>query len=142
MEPIKSNFDIESFEKNSTEKIINKIIEINDCNKSSENNDLNHALKNQAVELLINERIENGVINNKTLIITYRNEYENNKLINPNEVKDLINPLNEKTLNVCSLIKLTALIFLINSVKQIFILKIFSPISLMANESKELKSKI
>ncbi|HOZ55282.1 MAG TPA: hypothetical protein PK993_04505 [Clostridia bacterium] len=121
MEPINNNFDIESLEKKLIEKTINKITEIKDSIIKSAKIDFIHDLKNQLVDVLIKERIANGVIKINTFIITYLKEYENNKLINPKEVKDLINPLKEKILKVFSLIKLTAFIFFINSAKEISI---------------------
>lgn len=121
IEPINNNFDIESLEKKLIEKTINKITEIKDSIIKSAKMDFIHDLKNQLVDVLIKERIANGVIKINTFIITYLKEYENNKLINPKEVKDLINPLKEKILKVFSLIKLTAFIFFINSAKEISI---------------------
>jgi len=136
MEPINNNFDIESLEKKLIEKTINKITEIKDSIIKSAKIDFIHDLKNQLVDVLIKERIANGVIKINTFIITYLKEYENNKLINPKEVKDLINPLKEKILKVFSLIKLTAFIFFINSAKEISIWKKLFPNSLNDDENK------
>lgn len=58
----------------SIEKVISKIREINDCNRSNARVALNQDLKNQFVEEFINVRIANGVIKINTFKIIYRKE--------------------------------------------------------------------
>ncbi|MCR5145828.1 MAG: hypothetical protein K6B70_00540, partial [Clostridia bacterium] len=53
-------------------------------------------MKNHEVELLINDKIANGVINKKTFKITYLSEYVNNKFNKLIEIKLFKIPSNEK----------------------------------------------
>ena len=66
------NFEKVSVKFNLKEKIINKIIEINDCNNNSEKKVFIQILKNQEVELFNKVRKANGANKINTLTITYR----------------------------------------------------------------------
>ena len=88
----------------SIEKIINKINATKDWSRSKDSKDLNHDLKNQAVEELIKVIKANGVIKIKTFNITYLKEYVNIKFRRFIEIKLLSNPSSENTLRVVSLV--------------------------------------
>ena len=67
--PIYINFDMVP-ELKLTEKIINKIKEINSCIINSEKRHFSQDLKNQLVDLFIKESIAKGVKKQNSLIIT------------------------------------------------------------------------
>ena len=70
------NLEKTSVNCNLKEKIINKIIEINDCNKSKDKRVLSQILKNQEVELFNKVRSAKGANKTNTLTIIYLKEYE------------------------------------------------------------------
>lgn len=138
IEPIHISLENVSSELKSREKIISKMIDIKDCIISREIKLFSHVLKNHEVEWFINVKNAKGVNNKKTLTIIYLREYEKSKLNKLIETKLLIKPLKEKILKVVSLVEIVELIFWINDEKDIFLLKIPSPISLIDEEISEL----
>lgn len=121
----------------SIEKIINKINATKDWSRSKDSKDLNHDLKNQAVEELIKVIKANGVIKIKTFNITYLKEYVNIRFRRFIEIKLLSNPSSENTLRVVSLVVIILFNLKINSEKLMLHLNIFSPTSLMAKDIRE-----
>ena len=67
-------FENKSCDEKSTEKTTSKIIDTNDCNNNNDKTLLNQALKNQLLEVLINDKKAKGVINKNTFKITYLSE--------------------------------------------------------------------
>lgn len=122
----------------SIEKIINSIKATNDWSKSKDNRDLNHDLKNQAVEELINVINANGLIKINTFNITYLKEYVNIRFRRFMEIKLLRSPSNENTFKSVSLVVIILFNFNINSEKLMLHLNMFSPTSLIAKDMREL----
>lgn len=110
--------------------------------RSNENKFLSQILKNIFVESKVKLKKENGDINTKTLIITYRKEYEKTKFNRDNVKVLFIKPSIEKIFKELVLIDILVLIFVINSEKQIFLLNKDSPKFLIAREILEFNSKI
>ena len=100
-------------EEKSIEKVIRSIRDTNDCKSNKERVALNHDLKNQLVDELINVRIEKGVIKIKTFKIIYLNDYMNNKLIKLIVIKLFKMPSRENTFKLVVL----SLVIILSSFK-------------------------
>ena len=111
------------------------------CINNKENKFLNQDLKNQEVEAKEFDNIAKGAINTKTLINTYRKEYEKTKFNNEKEINPFIKPSKEKTSIEDTLMEILLFISKISSEKHIFLLKRFSPKFLIAKEILEKISK-
>lgn len=139
MDPMHKTFDSILSDVKSIENVINNTRATNDWSSKRERMDLNHALKNQLVEELINVIIANGVIRIKTFKTMYRSEYVNNREIRLIVIKLFKIPSIENTLIAVVLSLVITLSSLrINSEKLILQPKIFSPSSRIASEIKEL----
>lgn len=112
------------------------------CIKSKENKFFNQVLKNQDVFSKIKLRKAKGDSSKKTLIIIYRKEYEKTKFNKDSVNVPLINPSIEKISMELELNDIFILIVLINSEKEMFLLKRLCPNVLIANVILEFKSKI
>ena len=122
--------------------MINKIIDINGWIKSKDKNTFNQDLKNQELELFINDKKANGINKIVTFIIIYLKEYVNNKFIKLKEIMLLKIPSNEKTFMEEEFIVITLFKFSTNEEKEIFVLKTDFPISIIISDIKELKNII
>ena len=111
------------------------------CINNRENKFRNQDLKNQEVEYNELDNIAKGVIKTKTLIKTYRKEYEKTKFNKDADIIPLIRPSNEKISIEEVLIEILLLISNINSEKQIFLLNKFSPKFQIARDILEKISK-
>ena len=121
------------------EKIINNIIDINGWIKSKDKNTFNQDLKNQELELFISDKKANGINKIVTFIIIYLKEYVNSKFIKLKEIILLKIPSNEKTFIEEEFIVITLFKFSTNEEKEIFVLKMDFPISIIISDIKELK---
>ena len=121
------------------EKIINNIIDINGWIKSKDKNTFNQDLKNQELELFISDKKANGINKIVTFIIIYLKEYVNSKFIKLKEIILLKIPSNEKTFIEKEFIVIILFKFSTNEEKEIFVLKMDFPISIIISDIKELK---
>ena len=80
IEPTHKSFEKISVKLKPREKIINKIIDINDCKSNNEIKVRSHVLKNHEVVLFNSVKKAKGVNNTNTLIMIYLRAYENNFL--------------------------------------------------------------
>lgn len=123
----------------SIENVINSTSATNDWSSKSDKIDLNHALKNQLVEVLIKVIIAKGVIRIKTFKTMYRSEYVNSREIRLIVIKLFKIPSIENTLIAVVLSLVITLSSLrINSEKLILQPNMFSPSSRIASEISEL----
>ncbi len=132
------NFDKTSLDVKFVEKTTKSIRLTRDWSRSKEITVLNHDLKNHEVEELIKVITAKGVINIKTFKITYLNEYVNNKFSKFNDTKPFNKPSNENTFKELLLVVTILFSLIINSEKLILQLKIFSPISRIDKDIREL----
>ena len=107
IEPTHKSFEKISVKLKPREKIINKIIDINDCKSNNEINVRSHVLKNHEVVLFNSVKKAKGVNNTNTLIMIYLRAYENNKFSMEIDVKLFKRPSKENKLNVFCSISIT-----------------------------------
>lgn len=112
------------------------------CINNNDNRLLNQDLKNHDVFSWTKVKKAKGEIRIITLIRTYLSEYEKTRLKSPKETKLFKRPFNEKILKEVLSIEIILFISVVKPEKHMLLFKICSPISLIAEDIRELISKI
>lgn len=136
IEPTHKSFEKISVKLKPREKIINKIIDINDCKSNNEIKVRSHVLKNHEVVLFNSVKKAKGVNNTNTLIMIYLRAYENNKFSMEIDVKLFKRPSKENKLNVFCSISITEFKLEIKFENDTVCPKIFLPIAQIDPEIK------